>query len=50
MDKIINLDLLSHPANWLIIFLVLYLAALIAKMLHDAAVSGISPIPNPLVS
>lgn len=47
MNAIINLDLLSHPANWVIIFLTLYLLALLAKMLHDAASRGVSPIPFP---
>lgn len=28
MDKIINVRLLSHPANWLTIFLMLVIAAI----------------------
>lgn len=28
MDKIININLISHPLNWLIIFLMLVIAAI----------------------
>jgi hypothetical protein len=47
MGNIINFALLSHPVNWVIIFLTLYLVVLLAKVLHDAAQRGVSPIPNP---
>lgn len=37
MPHLINWNILSHPANWIIIFLILYLTALIAKVLVDAS-------------
>ena len=37
MEKIINFNLLSNPANWVIIFFVLYLCALIAQVLFNAS-------------
>jgi CDP-diglyceride synthetase len=43
MGSVINFDLISHPANWIIIFLTLYLLVLLAKILHDAANSGVTP-------
>lgn len=45
MDRIVNFNILSNPANWVIIFLVLYLAALVAKIVASAA--GSAPIPLP---
>lgn len=47
MNSIVNFSLLSHPANWIIIFLTLYLVALLAKLLYGAITSGVSPIPLP---
>lgn len=43
MDRIVNLDLLSNPANWVIVFLILYVAALSVKVLFQAASDGVSP-------
>lgn len=48
MDGFINFRLLSHPANWLIIFLTLYFVALLAKVVYTAASTGQSPVPLPL--
>lgn len=45
--KIVNTDLIIHPVNWVIIFLVLYLGALLAKMVYNADQNGVSPIPFP---
>jgi hypothetical protein len=41
---LINWNLISNPANWLIIFFVLYLLALLAYVLYQAAVKG-----NPVI-
>lgn len=46
MDRLINFGLLSNPANWIIVFLVLYLVALIAHVLTNAAQNG-APIQLP---
>lgn len=35
--RLINWNILGNPANWIIIFAVLYLVALVAKVLADAA-------------
>lgn len=50
MSKIINLELLSHPANWVIIFLTLYFVALLAKTVSDAVYHGVSPVPTPFTT
>jgi len=42
----INWDILSNPANWLIVFFILYLVALIAHVLYQAATQG-SPLTLP---
>lgn len=47
MDRLINFNILSNPANWVIIFLVLYLVALIANVLFKAASQG-APLPLPM--
>lgn len=47
MDKIINFQLLANPANWLIIFLIAYLSALLANMVYTAATTGQVPFPLP---
>jgi len=47
MDRVINFELISNPANWLIVFGVLYLVALIAHTLYEAAVNGNSPLQLP---
>ena len=46
MLRIVNWELIVHPVNWLIIFLVLYLSALLGKTVYDAAVHGVSPLPS----
>jgi hypothetical protein len=47
MDRIINFNILANPANWVIIFFVLYLAALIAHVMFKAAFEGGSAIQLP---
>ena len=37
MPTLINWNIVSNPANWLIIFLVLYLVALIAQLIYSAS-------------
>jgi len=46
MDRVINWDLLSNPFNWVIIFAVLYLSALIATVLARAAQQGTPLAPS----
>jgi hypothetical protein len=46
MDRVINFNILANPANWLIVFFVLYLVALIAQVLAEAATNG-APISLP---
>ena len=48
MDHVINWRLIIHPVNWLIIFLVLYFVALLARIIYTAAMTGQSPIPFPI--
>lgn len=45
MDRVVNWDLISDPKNWLIVFLTLYLVALIAHVLYMSA--GQAPIQLP---
>lgn len=47
MNNIINWNILSSPANWLIIFLVLYLLGLLAHVLYEAAANGNTPLTLP---
>jgi hypothetical protein len=49
MDNFINFKLLANPVNWVIIFLVLYLTALLANIVYTSAVTGNSPIPLPAI-
>jgi hypothetical protein len=42
MDSIINLNFLSHPLNWLIIFLMLVIAAIAGHELLSLA--GVEPV------
>ena len=49
MNKIINFDLLSSPANWVIIFLILYFVALLAQVLYQAS-RGQSLVPFPSIA
>lgn len=37
MPRLINWNIIGNPANWVIIFFVLYLVALVAKVLVDAS-------------
>lgn len=46
MDRVINWNILGNPANWLIVFMILYLVALIAHVLTNAAQNG-APIQLP---
>jgi hypothetical protein len=36
VDRIINIPLLKHPVNWLIVWLVLLFAGFAWHLLHDA--------------
>ena len=45
MEHVVNWDLISDPRNWVIVFLTLYLVALVAHMLYSAA--GGAPISLP---
>jgi hypothetical protein len=47
MENIINFNILRNPANWVIIFFVLYLAALVAHVMFEAAFNGGSAIQLP---
>lgn len=47
MDEIINFRLLAHPANWIIIFLIAYLSAMLANIVYTAAKTGKVPFPLP---
>lgn len=46
MDRVLNFNILGNPANWLIVFGVLYLVALIAHVIVNAAQNG-APIQLP---
>lgn len=37
MERIINPAIIGNPMNWVIIFFVLYLCALIAQVLYNAS-------------
>lgn len=43
MDKILNFGLLSRPENWVIIWLILYLSALLAHFVFQSA-AGADPL------
>lgn len=45
MDRFLNFTILSNPMNWVIIILILYLTALLAKIVYNAA--GSAPIQIP---
>lgn len=45
MDRVVNFQILSNPLNWIIIFLVLYLVALIAKLLVGASTNAPIQLP-----
>jgi len=45
MDRVVNWELISDPRNWVIVFIVLYLVALIAHTLYLSA--GSAPIQLP---
>jgi len=47
MDNFINVRLLAHPANWIIIFLIAYLSAMLANVVYTAATTGKVPFPLP---
>ena len=46
MESIVNTELLSNPANWIIIFIVLYLVALIMRVIIQSATTN-PPISLP---
>lgn len=46
MDRVINWPLIGNPANWIIVFGILYLVALIAHVIVNAAQNG-APIQLP---
>ena len=46
--KILNVELVSNPFNWVIVFLVLYFAALLAHMV--AAAASDAPIKLPKIA
>lgn len=37
MDRVINWTIIGNPANWIIVFFVLYLVSLIAHVLYQAS-------------
>lgn len=47
MDHFLNYELLRHPANWLIIFLILYLVCVLARAAMSAAETGQLPFSLP---
>jgi hypothetical protein len=49
MDRVINWELIQNPMNWVIIFLVLYFVALLARIVYTAATAG-GPISIPEIS
>ncbi len=40
MDRIVNLRLLSHPVNWLIVWTVLAIAGFAAMQVHKGLAGG----------
>jgi cell division protein FtsW (lipid II flippase) len=43
MERIVNLRLLSHPVNWLVVWTVLILAGMGFMLIHEAATdTGVS--------
>lgn len=46
MDHVINWELISNPKNWVIVFLTLYLVALIAHMISSAASNAPISLPS----
>ena len=48
MDRIINFNILANPLNWVIIFLILYLTALIAKVIYGASTNAPIQLPKGL--
>jgi hypothetical protein len=45
MEKIINFGIMSRPENWLIIWLVLFLSAQLARIVFDAT-QGVSIVKS----
>jgi hypothetical protein len=48
MDRVVNWELISNPANWLIVFVTLYLVALIAHLLYSASAGAPIQLPQGL--
>lgn len=44
MDNVINLKLLSHPANWLIVWTVILFGGVAWKLVHDHLSAPATPI------
>ncbi len=43
MDKIVNLDLMRHPLNWLIVWTVLLFAGFAWAVIHEGATGANIP-------
>ena len=43
MNKVINLPMLAHPINWLIVWIVLAFAGFAWALIHEATASSITP-------
>jgi hypothetical protein len=48
MEHVVNWELISNPYNWLIVFAVLYLVALIAKLVYSASSNAPIQLPQGL--
>ena len=46
MEQFVNLKLLSHPANWLIVWLVILFGGFAWALVHE----GLSSLPNTVES
>jgi hypothetical protein len=47
MDKFINLKILSHPMNWITVWTILFLGAVILEVFrryHESACAGNTPL------
>lgn len=47
MDKIVNLKLLSHPANWFIVWTVLLFAGFAYTLIHERLTGSDTPTATP---
>jgi hypothetical protein len=46
MEHVVNWELISNPFNWIIVFIVLYLVALIAHLLFTASATAPIQLPS----